>query len=267
VSRRNARRNESAVPSWWSDKPSEPERADDDPPSNQWQAEDFAPRTPTDRADTSEDSDDRPRGAATGTDLPGGQPCHDHSRAEQSSGAHSAPAPGFGQVHAPAAVRLATCFAVDYLSWDEDDPGRREQALRSYFPVGVAASRGWSGRGRQRATFAVAGPARTETDPAVVWVDIQALLTRYQRRPAAHRDSPPRVPTEGELASRVSSAPAPDAPGWRALDSEWIPLSVPVRRLPSGHLVIDITSDGATTIGADTSATTRAVESAHPQGA
>lgn len=137
----------------------------------------------------------------------------------------------------PGAVQLATCYAIDYLSWDATNPDRRATALARYrpghTPVRPQAS-GWSGRGRQRASFAVAGAARRDdADPGVLWVDVRVLITCYQPDPAR----PPAVPAAdpGELACDVSSAPAPDAPGWRALDSTWVHIQVPLVHDPAGH--------------------------------
>lgn len=130
----------------------------------------------------------------------------------------------------PASAQLVTCYAIDYLSWDATNPDRRATALARYLPGHPPArpqATGWSGRGRQRASFAVPGAARPDTqDPAVSWFDVRVLVTCYQRDPS----TPPTVPAtdSGELASDVSSAPAPQAPGWRALDSDWVHIEVPL---------------------------------------
>ncbi|HXV93009.1 MAG TPA: hypothetical protein VD813_06910, partial [Pseudonocardia sp.] len=53
--------------------------------------------------------------------------------------------------HPAEAAALAGAFAVDYLSWDQDDPDRRGRVLADYLPEPGSdpARLGWSGRGRQ----------------------------------------------------------------------------------------------------------------------
>jgi hypothetical protein len=151
----------------------------------------------------------------------------------------SAPGPS-GESPDPASTQLATCYAMDYLSWDATRLWRRAAALARYLPGHARTSTqpsGWSGRGRQRATFAVPGVShRDSQDPSVLWIDVRTLITRYEPGPATTAP-PPAVPAapRGELASDTSSAPAPDVPGWRALDSAWIHIVVPLIHDESGQ--------------------------------
>lgn len=149
----------------------------------------------------------------------------------------------------PASAQLATCFAIDYLSWDATDPGRRATALTQYSPTfaGRSGSQvGWSGHGRQRASFAVAGATQPDAhDPALVWIDVRALITRYEpTSPEAPRSStvPPSTgQLPAEIGTHPSSSPAPDVSGWRARDGEWVHISVPITRDESGlpHIAPD----------------------------
>lgn len=143
----------------------------------------------------------------------------------------------------PGAAQLATCFAIDYLSWDATDPGRRAAALTQYSPTfaGRSGSQvGWSGHGRQRASFAVAGATQPDAhDPALVWIDVRALITRYEPTSPEVPRSSTVPPSTGQLPAEVgthpSSSPAPDVSGWRALDGEWVHISVPITRDEAGH--------------------------------
>jgi hypothetical protein len=130
--------------------------------------------------------------------------------------------------------------------------------LRDYAPTNTGgAVGGWFGQGRQRATFAAPGPiTRDNHGDAPLWVTVHVLVTPYEPGPGARREAPAPRARADELASRPSSAPTPDAPGWRALDSEWIQLAVPVRRLDSGRLVIGAAHDPDVTdqTGTDSSA-------------
>ena len=60
---------------------------------------------------------------------------------------------------------LATSFAIDFLTWDEDDPHARGAELAKYFPTSSpeALTRfgGWSGRGRQEVVEPLFSPAVT----------------------------------------------------------------------------------------------------------
>jgi hypothetical protein len=133
------------------------------------------------------------------------------------------------------AAALAGAFAVDYLSWDEDDPARRGRVLHDYLsvPGNDPAWLGWSGRGRQRAEFALPGRVRSDGDGRVL-VDVRVRVTPY--RAVGERDAA-RVP-EPDVAGVPAAAPAPTGRGWRSLASCWIRLSVPVV-LEGGRLVVD----------------------------
>jgi hypothetical protein len=144
------------------------------------------------------------------------------------------------------AIGFAVRFAADYLSWDEDEPARRAEALRTYLPDGCGQL-GWSGVGRQRADLVTAG--RSVTLPSgVVVVEVTARVVSY-RRVATPDDLLP-VRSAGEmppaLAIAASSAPPAIAPGWEAGSSWWTRIAPPVRRHHDGQLVIDLGLDPAT---------------------
>lgn len=134
------------------------------------------------------------------------------------------------------AAALAAAFAVDYLSWDEDDPGRRGQVLVEYLPTpGRDPARlGWSGHGRQRAEFALPGLVRPDGDGRVL-VDVRVRATPYR---AVGEHGPSAEPTDAEIPGVPATAPAPTGRGWRSLASTWIRLSVPIT-LDGGRLVVD----------------------------
>jgi hypothetical protein len=134
------------------------------------------------------------------------------------------------------AAALAGAFAVDYLSWDEDDPARRGRVLHDYLAIPGAdpARLGWSGRGRQRAELALPGRIRPDGEGRVL-VDVRVRVTPY--RAVGERD--PRPADGGPDAVGVPAvAPAPTGRGWRSLPSYWVRLSVPVV-LENDRLAID----------------------------
>ncbi|WP_028925311.1 hypothetical protein [Pseudonocardia acaciae] len=142
-----------------------------------------------------------------------------------------------GPPHPMEAAALAGAFAADYLSWDEQAPERRGQVLAQYLPsdvVGNAALLGWSGKGRQRAEFALPGAVRPDGDGRVV-VDVRVRVTPYR---AVGQPSAPAPAGDLEVAGVPAVAPAPTARGWKSLDSYWVRLSVPVNR-DQGRLVVD----------------------------
>lgn len=134
------------------------------------------------------------------------------------------------------AAALAAAFALDYLSWDEDDPDRRGRVLAEYLPEpGPDPARlGWSGRGRQRAELAIPGVVRPDGEGRVL-VDVRVRVTPYL---AVGPHGPVHVETTEEIAGVPAVAPAPTARGWRGLPSMWIRLSVPVA-VDGDRLVID----------------------------
>jgi hypothetical protein len=140
------------------------------------------------------------------------------------------------------AAALAGAFAADYLSWDEDDPGRRGRALADHLvaPVGDPALLGWDGCGRQRAEFALPGLVRPDGDDRVL-VDVRVRVTPYRavgtsddRIADAAEDAEP----EPDVMGVPAAAPAPTGRGWRGCASFWVRLSVPVVR-EDGRLVVD----------------------------
>jgi hypothetical protein len=144
--------------------------------------------------------------------------------------------------HPAEAAALAGAFAVDYLSWDEDDPDRRGRVLLNYLPVPVPvndpARLGWSGRGRQRAEFALPGRVGPDGDGRLL-VDVRVRVTPYRSVGDHGVDPAPDTEAEpGTVAGTPAAAPAPTGRGWRSLASSWIRLSVPVV-LESGRLVVD----------------------------
>ncbi|GAA1245666.1 hypothetical protein GCM10009609_06310 [Pseudonocardia aurantiaca] len=136
------------------------------------------------------------------------------------------------------AAALAGAFAVDYLSWDEDDPDRRGRVLRDYLtvPGNNPAHLGWSGLGRQRAEFALPGRVRLDGEGRVL-VDVRVRVTPY--RAVGEREARVAGPEpEPEVTGVPAVAPAPTGRGWRSLPSSWVRLSVPVV-VDGGRLVID----------------------------
>ena len=146
------------------------------------------------------------------------------------------------------AAALAGAFAADYLSWDEDDPGRRGRALADHLaaPVGDPALLGWDGCGRQRAEFALPGLVRPDGDDRVL-VDVRVRVTPYRavgtsddRAADAAEDTEP----EPDVLGVPAAAPAPTGRGWRGCASFWVRLSVPVVR-EDGRLVVDAAEETA----------------------
>lgn len=145
---------------------------------------------------------------------------------------------------------MAAAFAADYLSWDEADPGRRGAALAEYLPAGDPEDPsllGWSGKGRQRAEFALPGSVRGTGREAVL-VDVRVRVTPYRPLGAAPTGRPgraePRVP-----GAPPAAAPAPTARGWQGLASRWVRLDVPITR-DRGRLVVDGSDERLAAAGA-----------------
>ncbi|MFC5995648.1 hypothetical protein ACFQE5_15640 [Pseudonocardia hispaniensis] len=140
--------------------------------------------------------------------------------------------------HPAEASALAGAFAVDYLSWDEDDPARRGLVLADYLaaPVGEPSRLGWSGSGRQRAELALPGRVRPDGQGRVL-VDVRVRITPY--RPVGNRGEEAPAQVEPEIAGIPAVAPAPTGRGWRSLPSYWVRISVPVVVCEGRH-VIDV---------------------------
>ncbi|GAA1184676.1 hypothetical protein [Pseudonocardia alaniniphila] len=150
------------------------------------------------------------------------------------------PPPGPPTPHPAEAAALAGAFAVDYLSWDEEDPQRRGRVLQDYLASSGAdpAHLGWSGHGRQRAEFALPGRVSPDGEGRVL-VDVRVRVTPY--RCVGEREADRATGTGPEPGSTVgtpASAPAPTGRGWRGLPSSWIRLSVAVVS-EGGRLVVD----------------------------
>ncbi|HEX5495849.1 MAG TPA: conjugal transfer protein [Mycobacteriales bacterium] len=109
---------------------------------------------------------------------------------------------------AGAAGQVATRFAVDYLTFDEDEPGARSQALSADRPAGVDTTAGWDGHGRQTVVVAVPGDLNRRGRIGAV-ATVQAQVVPYTRTGSS----------------------------WRALPPVWRTLAVPVG-LVSGRVVV-----------------------------
>ena len=146
------------------------------------------------------------------------------------------PAPTGPPLDPREAAALAGAFAADYLSWDEDDPGRRGRVLAEHLavPAGDAALLGWDGHGRQRAEFALPGAVRPDGDDRLL-VDVRVRVTPF--RPTGEGDSGGPGPGP-DVPGVPAAAPAPTGDGWRGCASSWIRLIVPVVR-EDGRLVVD----------------------------
>jgi hypothetical protein len=136
------------------------------------------------------------------------------------------------------AAALAGAFAVDYLSWDEDDPARRGRVLHDYLAVpGRDPARiGWNGEGRQRADFALPGRVRGDGDGRVL-VDVRVRVTPY-RAVGEHEVRTTGRDVDAAQVGVPAVAPAPTGRGWRSLASRWVRLSVPVV-WDGGRLAVD----------------------------
>ncbi len=167
------------------------------------------------------------------------------------------PVPAFSPAapHPAEAAALAGAFAVDYLSWDEDDPERRGRVLVDYLPTpGRDPARlGWTGEGRQRAEFALPGLVRPDGDGRVL-VDVRVRVTPYL---AVGEHGASQDPDDG-VPGALAAAPAPTGRGWRSLASTWIRLSVPVT-FDGGRMVVDAWDE---TLGEEPPARTRPAPSA-----
>ncbi|MGH3614474.1 MAG: hypothetical protein ACRDRK_18170 [Pseudonocardia sp.] len=161
----------------------------------------------------------------------------------------STPRPAVPAPHPAEAAALAGAFAVDYLSWDQDDPERRGRVLLDYLPAPGTdpAKLGWSGLGRQRAEIALPGQVRPDGDGRVL-VDVRVRVTPY-RQVGDHSAEPAVAPErEPDIAGVPAVAPAPTGRGWRSLASYWIRISVPVVS-DGGRLVVDAWEESLDDLG------------------
>lgn len=145
------------------------------------------------------------------------------------------------------ARQLAECFALDYMSCDEDDPQLRQLALAPYLSRRADALLGWpterAGIGRQRAITARAGECLAQG--RWVTVDVSVLVEIYRRDGSTPTDTPdpgdhpvdrPELPPD----ARWSAVPPAHAPGWVCSMTVWHRLGIPIRRHDSGGLVVEL---------------------------
>jgi hypothetical protein len=155
------------------------------------------------------------------------------------------PHPGSGsgsgtEVPAPVSelegAAFAGRFVAEFLSWDEDNPARRAQALRILLRDPRGATLGWSGAGRQRVEVVL--PGRTlRTDCGGLIVEVTARVLHFQR--ICPRPDTVAAPTDTDPAA-MSCCPPPSGPGWAPDESCWTRLAPPVVRLATGELKIDL---------------------------
>jgi hypothetical protein len=136
--------------------------------------------------------------------------------------------------HPAEAAALAAAFASDYLSWDEEDPGRRALVLADYLRRSGPVNLGWDGVGRQRADFALPGLVRPDGEGRLL-VDVRVRVTPY--RSVGERGGVP-VDVEVGVAGVPAAAPAPTARGWRSLPSHWVRISIAIA-VDGERLVVD----------------------------
>ena len=125
---------------------------------------------------------------------------------------------------------LAGAFGVDFLSWDESDPGRRGRALAPYVEPPVREERlaatGWSGLGRQRGELALPGAVIALADDRLL-VHVRVRVTPFRRV----SETPTCIRHSTDVLPYPAAAPAPSDPEWVGLDSYWYELLVPVREV------------------------------------
>jgi hypothetical protein len=175
-----------------------------------------------------------PRRVATTLPIPLVAAAAPGPEAVPSSSDPGAEAPGpVGELEGAA---FAGRFVAEFLSWDEDDPTRRAQVLRTLLRDPRGATLGWSGAGRQRVEVVL--PGRTlRTECGGLIVEVTARVLSFQRTcPRPHTITPP---TDTDPAV-MSCCPPPSGAGWAPGESSWTRLAPPVVRLPSGELKIDL---------------------------
>lgn len=149
------------------------------------------------------------------------------------------PALSAPQEDAEAARQVASAFAVDFLSWDEADPGRRGRALEQWVSGATEdqlAKAGWSGWGRQRADLALVGTTvRLSEHGNHLLVHVRVRVTPYRRLGPT---TPPARDTT-DILPFPAAAPAPVDRRWEALESYWYELLVPVLEV-EGQWKVDL---------------------------
>lgn len=126
----------------------------------------------------------------------------------------------------------AVPFAVDYLSWDQNERPSRQAALTRAAAPRTAVD-GWDGTGRQWAdTSAAIGFARGGGDRAVVTVRVR--VTPFA---AAGTTSPAAAPVRSDAGPNVASGPVLSAPGWTLEQARWVNLAVPLAKR-GGRVVV-----------------------------
>lgn len=139
------------------------------------------------------------------------------------------------------AAAFAGRFAADFQSFDEDDPVTRAEVLRPLLADGQACTWGWSGVGRQRADSPLPGRI-FRTSETVVFVEVVVRATVYARaQPKPMQGGAPAL-ADVEPVGLVgpSSAPPEYDPRWRAIEANWVRMTVPVTRsTDDGRLVVD----------------------------
>lgn len=180
--------------------------------------------------------------SAYGAELEASRPADRESRRVRTS--VDRPVSSLRPVSIDEARQLAECFALDYMSCDEDDPQLRQLALAPYLSRRSDALLGWpterAGVGRQRAITARAGECLAQG--RWVTVDVSVLVEIYQRDgsgPTEPRDPAterPELPPD----ARWSAVPPAHAPGWVCSMTVWQRLGIPIRRHDSGGLVVEL---------------------------
>lgn len=191
----------------------------------------------------------RPRNGHLRSDAGGGERSPDDGRELLPVNGHCHRSPAallerslaaFEPVGEAEAAAFAARFAADYLSWDEDDPGRRVEVLRGYLTDPAAATLGWSGVGRQRADVVLPGRTLRTVDGVLV-VEVTARVTTYERDRQGAADAAPAGSVRPPVSAvGPSCAPPPHGEGWRAGVAHWQRIAPPVSRDHTGQLVIDI---------------------------
>lgn len=152
------------------------------------------------------------------------------------------PVAALRQVGLDEARQLAECFAMDYVSCDEDDPERRAEALAPYLSRRADAMLGWPGEragvGRQRAIHARAGECLEQG--RWVTIDVRVLIEVYERCGDAPEANSARHRTGLPPGALWSAVPPAEAPGWAVCMTVWQRLGIPVRRHDFGHLVVEL---------------------------